>query len=315
MTRRSGSESPGSSPRRKGRGRRCNEDCDKTRSEQNQRVANLEKEKLNLKQQLNTVETHQKTLRSTISSKENLIQTQTQLVADHLKTISSQKQLIANLELTVSTHSDLAASFLDVIVSDDEGESDCEKNETHVFEKMHEKIKSLEERVRSDAIVVQNLEGAKEAVELSVSQLKEKLESKVKEYNGLKSHLSVVEETTLAREREIKDLKHDAVERQGTVESITISNSNLRGRIAELEKLRRFDPVGNFLLNFFLREYMLAECHRIRGYGPRFPDFGFSCVCVQNVWKMTKNAYFQRKTIDLREASLRLYRFFSYANM
>ena len=237
VTRRSGSESPGSSPRRKGRGRRCNEDCDKTRSEQNQRVANLEKEKLNLKQQLNTMETHQKTLRSTISSKENLIQTQTQLVADHLKTISSQKQLIANLELTVSTHSDLAASFLDVIVSDDEGESDCEKNETHVFEKMHEKIKSLEERVRSDAIVVQNLEGAKEAVELSVSQLKEKLESKVKEYNGLKSHLSVVEETTLAREREIQDLKHDAVERQGTVDSITISNSNLRGRIAELEKL------------------------------------------------------------------------------
>ena len=29
-------------------------------------------------------------------------------------------------------------------------------------------------------------------------------------------------------------------------------------------QLRKFDPVGNFLQNFFLREYMLAECHKIQ---------------------------------------------------
>ena len=42
--------------------------------------------------------------------------------------------------------------------------------------------------------------------------------------------------------------------------------------------------------------------------GPGFPDFGpfltliLSCVCVQNVWKMTKSVYFQH--FYLREAFL-----------
>ena len=59
---------------------------------------------------------------------------------------------------------------------------------------------------------------------------------------------------------------------------------------------------------------------KIRGYRPRFPDFGpfiifiFSCVCVQNVWKMTKNTYFQHKNADYRTIVIKNYQISEYQN-
>ena len=228
-------ESPKRSPKRNRK--KCNDECENTRSGLNRRLSNLEKEKLTLQQKLDTVEKHQEALRCTISSKEGLIVTQTKLIADHLKTIDSQKQLIADLEIKVETHSDLANSFLDVIVAEEGEELDIQegRDENQLLQKMHEKIKSLEETLSSSVAKIKVAEDARD-VEITVSaELKKKLDSKSKEYNGLKNHLGVVEETTLLKEKEIRELKDMLADGQGKIETITIDNNKLRTRLCELE--------------------------------------------------------------------------------
>ena len=70
--------SPISSPKR--RGKRCNEECEKSTTGLKLRVSSLEKDKITLKQKVETAEKHLESLRSTISSKDGLITTQTQVI-------------------------------------------------------------------------------------------------------------------------------------------------------------------------------------------------------------------------------------------
>ena len=203
------------------------------------RLAVSEKERLASQQKLATTEKHQESLRSTISSHEGTIATQTQLIADHTKTITSQKELIAELEVKVSTHYEIATSFMDIVMSD-EGESEEgmseERSLNNILKQMHDRVKNLENQVSSLKDEKSILEKDRDAAISARTELKGKMDLKSKEYNGLKTQLAIVEETTLSREKEIGDLRERLHDRTASTESISIENSKLRARLCEVER-------------------------------------------------------------------------------
>ena len=226
--------SPRKSPWKKAR---CSADCEKSRLAQNLKIVNLEKEKQSLQQKLDTLEKHQETLKGTIASKESLIQTQNKLITDHCKTISSQKDLIADLEIKVATHNELASSFMDIIVSDDDESetNNSENRETHALQRMHDKIRSLEEEATTYSGKINMMEEDIKSKEVAAANLKLRFDAKSKEHNGLRAQLAIVEETTLAREKKIKEMNALMAESKSRVEMLSIDNSKLREKLVEME--------------------------------------------------------------------------------
>ena len=93
-----------------------------------------------------------------------------------------------------------ATSFMDLLVSDDEEEVNTpgRDEENHILQKMHEKIKSLEDKASSVRAKLVEVEEERDKEKLISAELKEKLDKKSKDFNGLKTHLSLVENTTLS---------------------------------------------------------------------------------------------------------------------
>ena len=60
-----------------------------------------------------------------------------------------------------------------------------------------------------------------------VVELKSKFDGKVREYNGLKVQLGIVEETNLAREKVLKSLEAELQDSKAQNESLSIDNSRL----------------------------------------------------------------------------------------
>ena len=236
-TPRSGEPSPSTSPRKR-RGKTCNDDCEKIRTSLNLRVSTLEKEKLTLQQKYDTVEKHQEALRCTISSNEGLISTQTQLVADHVKTINSQKKLISDMEIKSATHSELASSFLDVLVSEGSDGDDmlADVNESNILQQMHEKIKDLQTQVSANIARILEVEKERDTCQITVTDLKQKLGTKTRDFSGLKTQLSKIEESMISKEKELKDMQSKLADSNETNESLRIDNAKLGSLLTDAEK-------------------------------------------------------------------------------
>ena len=157
-------------------------------------MSTLEKEKLTLQQKYDTVEKHQEALRCTISSNEGLISTQTQLLADHVKTINSQKKLISDMEIKSATHSELASSFLDVLVSEGSDGDDmaADVNESNILQQMHGKKKDLQTQVSANIARIVEVEKERDSCQIAVTDLKQKLGTKTRDFSGLKTQLSKI---------------------------------------------------------------------------------------------------------------------------
>ena len=232
--------SPLSSPRSR-KGKRCNEQCENTKTGLRSRISNLEKEKLNLQQKLATVEKHQESLRSTISSKDGITKSQNQIIEEQLKTINSQKKLISDLEVKSKTHGEFASSFIDIIVSEGDDESGDEDSigarsgSNSVLKQMHNKIKSLEAEILTYESKLVEQQESKDVLQGKLVESQKKLDTKCKEYKALKAQLTCVEETVMAREKEIKAAQCDHSEAEGRIESLRIENDSLRVVLKEVE--------------------------------------------------------------------------------
>ena len=225
--------SPISSPKR--RGKRCNEECEKSTTGLKLRVSSLEKDKISLKQKVEMAEKHLESLRSTISSKDGLITTQTQVIDEQLKTINSQKKLIADQEVRSKTHSEFASSFLDIMVAEGDSELETEmSNNGNLLKQMHEKVKNLEEQVSTYETKLAEEEKARDLFQEKIDDAKKKLESKCRQYNALKTQLTSIEETVLLQEKDLKAAQDDKAETQGRIESLIIENDKNKEMITWL---------------------------------------------------------------------------------
>ena len=224
------------SPRKRS-GKRCNDECEKARVKLIQRVSTLEKERNSLQQKYETSEKHQEALRGTISSKESLIGTQNQLINDHVRTINSQKQLISEMEMKSATHSELAASFLDILVTEGaESEDKTEEINETIYQQLHNKIKDLQNELTSRAEKIVEIEAETEKFEVLVADYKEKLGTKTKEYSGLKTQLATVEQSVLTRENELKNLQTKLPDNEARCESLLVDNSKIGSLLTEAER-------------------------------------------------------------------------------
>lgn len=137
----------------------------------------------------------------------------------------------------MATHNELASSFMDIIVSDDdESETiNSENREAHALQRMHDKIRSLEEAATTYSGKINMMEEDIKSKEVAAANLKLRFDAKSKEHNGLRAQLAIVEETTLAREKKIKEMNALMVESKSRVEILTIDNSKLREKLVEME--------------------------------------------------------------------------------
>ena len=219
---------PVSSPKR--RGRRCNDDCENTRSRLKLQISSLEKAKQMIQQKLETSETHQESLRKTITSKDGLLTTQAQVMEDQTKTINSQKKLIAEQELRSKTHSEFASSFLDIMMSEGNEEEDAESctDNSKVLKQLHEKIRKLEEEEKTYQSIIDEGKKTADSLQENVEETCRKLTIKCKEFEALKTQLSSMEVNAVAREQEIKAAHKDQSDMRCRNESLIIENDKLR---------------------------------------------------------------------------------------
>ncbi len=241
------------SPSRK-KGKKCSDECTKLKSAQNQTIRNLENDKRALRQKVETVEKQQESLRDTLTNKEKIIASQSLSIESHVKTINNQKMLISNQEIRISTHSDLANSFMDnIFPGEGDGKNDDvsgDKRDSTLITQLHEKVKTLEEQLSSQTIIISEMEKTRndatakvpalqkdrDKYKKNLDEVEKKLNGSKKEYAGLRSQLLIMEEAATVKEKEVKALKGDQADVQAQVESLTLECDKLRNIVMTVEK-------------------------------------------------------------------------------
>ena len=103
---------------------------------------------------------------------------------------------------------------------EDELSSSAEKREKNLMQQMHERVKTLESQISSYEGQISTAEQERDAANTAQIEMKKRLDSKTREYNGLRNQMAIVEATTTSREKEIKDLKENWVNSQTRIDSI-----------------------------------------------------------------------------------------------